>query len=377
MVADTAGIAHAGGGNDDLGGLVVVESPGLLGGLGEGEAREGEQVFAPLNDGDGVVVQVALQVTGVNLGSFGGQRGVHIDLKAGQRLDQTVPLDLPQVIQQLLGPPHSEGGDNDVAPLGEDLVNQGGQGPGVALRGLVVPVAVGGLHHHIVGGVHKGGVPDNGLGLVAQVAGKDDFSGHPVLGGPELQNGGAQQVARVVKADLYPLAQVKAPAVLHRLQHVDGLLGVHQGIQRFHRGQAGTLALLVVPLGVPLLDVGGVPQHHRHELRGETGGEDAAVKALLHQQGQPAGVVNVGMGDQNVVDVIGGKIQGVVVVLILALLQPTVNEDFLAVDLQAVTAACYRMGGAEKCQFHGAASLCRKWLSLLYTIPREKATGNC
>ena len=114
MVADTAGVAHAGGGDDNLGGLVVVEGPGFLGGLGEGEAREGEQVLAPLDDGDGVVVQVALQVAGVNLGGLGGQGGVHIDLEAGQRLDQAVPLDLPQVVQQLLGAAYGEGGDDDV-----------------------------------------------------------------------------------------------------------------------------------------------------------------------------------------------------------------------------------------------------------------------
>ncbi len=108
MVADAAGVAHAGGGDDDFGRFVVVESPGLLGGLGEGEAREGEQVFPPLNDGDGLLVQIALQVAGINLGGLGGQRGIHIHLEAGQGLYQPVPLDLPQIVQQLLGAAHGE-----------------------------------------------------------------------------------------------------------------------------------------------------------------------------------------------------------------------------------------------------------------------------
>ena len=75
MVADSPRVAHTGGGDNHLGGPVLVQGPGLLGGLGEGEAGEGEQVVAPLDDGDGVVVQIALQVARVNLGSLGGQGG--------------------------------------------------------------------------------------------------------------------------------------------------------------------------------------------------------------------------------------------------------------------------------------------------------------
>ena len=36
VVADASGVAHAGGGDDNFGRLVVVQRPGLLGGLGEG-----------------------------------------------------------------------------------------------------------------------------------------------------------------------------------------------------------------------------------------------------------------------------------------------------------------------------------------------------
>jgi len=35
VVADAAGVAHAGGGNDDAGGLVLIEGPGFLAGLGD------------------------------------------------------------------------------------------------------------------------------------------------------------------------------------------------------------------------------------------------------------------------------------------------------------------------------------------------------
>ena len=111
-----------------------------------------------------------------------------------------------------------------------------------------------------------------------------------------------------------------------------------------------------MPLGVSLLDMGGVPEHDAHKLSGQASGEDAAVEALLHQKGQAAGVVDVGVGDEHIVDVIGSEVQLVLIVLILTLLQAAVDENLLAVDLQAVTAAGDRVGGAEKCQFHGIAS---------------------
>ena len=59
VVADAARVTHARGGDDDLGGGVQVQGLGLLGGLDQGEPREGEQVLAPLEHGDGLLVQIA------------------------------------------------------------------------------------------------------------------------------------------------------------------------------------------------------------------------------------------------------------------------------------------------------------------------------
>ena len=67
-------------------------------------------------------------------------------------------------------------------------------------------------------------------------------------------------------------------------------------------GRAGTGSLAVFPLGVGLLDVGGVQQHDVHEVRCETGGEDLAMEALFEEHGYPAGVVDVGVGDEDIVD---------------------------------------------------------------------------
>ena len=72
MVADAARVAHAGGGQDDLGGLVGVQGFRFFGGLGEGQAGEGEQVAAALQHGDGLLVQIAVEVPGVDAGGLGG-----------------------------------------------------------------------------------------------------------------------------------------------------------------------------------------------------------------------------------------------------------------------------------------------------------------
>ena len=163
VVADPAGIAHSRGGDDDLGAFVHIQSLGLVGGLYQSQAGEGEQIFSPLEDSDGLLIQIAPQVTGVDPGCLCRQGAVHTDLEGGEALHQALVLDLPQEIEQLLGAAHSKGGDDDVAAPGEGVVDELGQGLHIALRDLVVPVAVGGLHHHIVCLFQKLRIADDGL----------------------------------------------------------------------------------------------------------------------------------------------------------------------------------------------------------------------
>ena len=85
--------------------------------------------------------------------------------------------------------------------------------------------------------------------------------------------------------------------------------------------------------------MGGILQHDIHEVGRHAGGEDAALKSLLYQHGHPAGVVNVGMGDEYEVDAAGMEGQRAVVDLVPSLLQAAVNEDLPAVDFQTVAAA--------------------------------------
>ena len=81
-------------------------------------------------------------------------------------------------------------------------------------------------------------------------------------------------------------------------------------------------------------------------------GEDAALKALLHQHGDPAGMVDMGVGDEHEVDAAGMEGQGFVVYLVPSLLQAAVDQDVFAVDLQTVTAAGHALVSAVKAQLH-------------------------
>ena len=266
-------------------------------------------------------------------------------------------FDFPDEVQQLLGPAHGEGGDDDVAAPGHSLVDDPGQLVGVAPALRVVPVAVGGFHHHVVrpGQLHR--VPDDGLVDVADVPGEDDALFHAVFPQVHGHEGGAQQVPRVGELNVHAFAQVDELAVLTDDQEVLHPLRVLHGVEGLGPGRSGALALAVFPLCVLLLNVGGVQQHDLQQLGGEAGGEDAALEALLDEHGNPAGVVDVGVGDQDVVDGVGGKGEFAVGNLVPALLEAAVDENTGVVDLQTVAASGDALVRAVKAELHNGVLL--------------------
>ena len=134
-------------------------------------------------------------------------------------------------------------------------------------------------------------------------------------------------------------------------------VGILDGVNRLHRGQARAHVLPVGVLRVGLLDIGAVDEHDLHQPGGEPGGPDLAGKALAHQQGNPAGVVDMGVGDQDIVDGFRFKGQVLIANVVPALLQAAVDQNALSVDLQAVAAAGNALVRAEKAEFHGRSLL--------------------
>ena len=200
------------------------------------------------------------------------------------------------------------------------------------------------------------GIPDNRLVHVADVTGKDNGAGFSVFRNGQLHAGRAQQVARVDALHLHTLAQIHLLAVFaggDEFLHPQGIL---HGVKRLHHRPAGPEVLAVFILRVGLLDMGRVLEHDVHKLGGEAGGENAALEALLYQQGNAAGVVDVGVGHQDIVNIACMEGQAAVIHLVPALLQAAVDEDLLAVYLQAMAAAGNALVSAEKMQFHSGRS---------------------
>jgi DNA-binding response OmpR family regulator len=75
-------------------------------------------------------------------------------------------------------------------------------------------------------------------------------------------------------------------------------LGIGHVVERLHH----SLAAPRQEPGVLFLDAGRIGQHDRAEIAGGRGGPDRAVEAVAHQQRQPAGMVNVGMTEDDPVD---------------------------------------------------------------------------
>ena len=301
---------------------------------------------AVLHQLQSLLVQIAPQVAAEDGGGLLGQGTVHIHGEIRHGGHQALILDLPDEIQQLLGAAHGKGGDHHVAALAQGLVDDLGQLAGIAPHLGVVAVTVGALHDHIVRPGEKLGIPDDGLVHVADIAGEHDGFRLASLGEGQADGGGAQQVARVDEHGVHPVAQVNGLVIFAGVDKLRHPLGVGHGIQ-------GLLpaVLAVFILGVALLDVGGVLEHDAHELSREPGGENAALEAVFDEHGHPAGVVDVGVGDEHIVDAARGKGQGAVVHLIPALLQSAVDEDALAAYLQ--TMAADALVSAEKTQLHG------------------------
>ena len=294
-----------------------------------------------------------MEVAGEDAGGLPGQGGVHADLKVGGVGGQVLLFNLPDKVEQLLGAAHGKGGNHHVAPAAQGAVDDVRQLLFVLPIALVEPVAVGALREDVVCLLDVLGIPDNGLVVVADVAGKDDLPGLAPLGKPDFRTGGAQQMPGVGETKAGGAGKdVQLLAVLAGDQLLQGQLRILHSVQRLHRRAAGPLALLVLPLGVALLDVGRVPQHDGQQLGGEPGAVDGTVKALLDQQRQAAGVVNVSVGHHNGVDIPGRKVQTAVVLLVPPLLKSAVHQNPLSAALHAVTAAGDRLGRAEKGQFH-------------------------
>ena len=258
MVADAPRIAHAGGGDNDLGRLVHVQQLGLVHRLRQVQAGEVEHVGAVLHQRQRVVVQIAPQVAAENGGGLLRQRAVHIHGEILHGGDKPLVLDLPDEVQQLLRSAHGEGGDDHVAALAQRLVDDLRQLIGVAPHLGVVAVAVGGLRQHIVGAGEKLRVADDRLIHVADIAGEHDGALLVPLPADEPDAGAAQQMSGVDELRRYAVHHRHVLLVFAGLDELADAQGVGHGVDRLYLRAAGALVLAVLILRVLLLNMSGV-----------------------------------------------------------------------------------------------------------------------
>ena len=138
-----------------------------------------------------------------------------------------------------------------------------------------------------------GRVLDERLMGVADVAREnDDLRRAARLRNAQRDGRAAQQVPHIGKAHLdfagWPVEQ-RLPRLIgagHKLLH--DVLRVLDGVVRLDHLGAAAHGLAVFPLGLLLLNVGGVLKHNVQQVRRQPCGDDAALKTVLDEHGNAA-----------------------------------------------------------------------------------------
>ena len=196
-----------------------------------------------------------------------------------------------------------------------------------------VPVC--GLHHDHISLVYVVRILDDGLVQVSDVSGEDDLARRPLFFQKHLYACRSEKMPCVGEPDMKMLGQCQHPVVFHRLEVVHRLIHILLCIQRVHITLSTTSVLPAFPFGLALLDVGRVQKHDRAQLHRGTGRIDRSGKPLLDKLRQPAGMVDVRMGQQD--EVYRGRAEREgrpAILLVLALAHAAVDKYAVVPALQ-------------------------------------------
>ena len=197
-----------------------------------------------------------------------------------------------------------------------------------------------------------------GLVRVAHVAAEDHLALRIALAQPQFDGRGAEQVADVRKAYLHAFEHGQALAIAAGAQKAERALGVLEVVDRLHGRSAGALGLARLPLRVRDLYVGAVAQHDLQKVASLLRGVDGAAEAALVEQRQVAGMVDVGVRDEDAEQRLGPHGKGLVFKAVRALFHAAIDEEGAIVDGKQCLAAGDFMGGAEKFHAHRFTLLC-------------------
>ncbi len=214
-------------------------------------------------------------------------------------------LAVMQVVEQFLGPFQGEGRDDDVAATPHGGVDGVVELLDGGLQLFVPAIAVSAFHDHHVDGWRRCRIAQDRPGAQAQVAGKE----YAPLFVPfvELQHdaGRAENVPGVDEGGLDPRCQWYGLAVArHPTEALQGVESIEEGIERLYLSiRLAAFPGAAVPIaGLFLLQSGCVEHDQSGQFAAGGGGDDLSAKAAIDQQRNAPAMVEVGMGQQQVVD---------------------------------------------------------------------------
>ena len=333
---------------------------------------EHQRVNARVHQLHGLFIKTVPHIHGKDLRRLDGQRTVQIHLKIPVFRQEILLFDLTDEIKHLLGPAHGKGWNDHIAAPVKGLFDDPCKLTDIIrLLRRVDPVAVGGLHHHIIRCRRIARILNDRLVDISHISGKYQLLRHIPLGRPHFDAGRAEQMSHVREADINPLADADPLPVLTGHQQTDGIQGVLHHVHRLILRFPCTPALPVAPLRLKLLDVRAVAEHDIAQIRGGKCGKDLSFESFFRKSGEHAGMINMGMGQKYVIHFRGRDRKPRVLIEIRPLLHAAVDQDILSSRLKEMTAARHFMGCSYKCQFHNVTCLfcIRPVLIVSYGLP--------
>ena len=122
------------------------------------------------------------------------------------------------------------------------------------------------------------------------------------LASPYLYGCRSQQMPHIRKTQGQVIIEFEFLPVSHPFKMLQHIFGILHGIKGLHLGAACTARLSVLPLGLHLLYVGAVLQHDIAQVNGCIGGYHPAPEPPCINPGQHARMVDMGMGQEYIVD---------------------------------------------------------------------------
>ena len=214
------------------------------------------------------------------------------------------------------------------------------------------PVSICRFDDHIIRLLRIGRFPEDRLVLVSYVAGEYDLALFLSFRHPDLNTGRPQQMPHIRKTDIDPFTELDPLSITAGPEQLDRIQRVLHHINRLIFRIAGTLALSVAPLCLKFLDVGAVAKHDITQVRCSKGAYHLALEAFLHQLRDHARMVDMGMGQQHIIDLILRDRKPGILIQVDPLFHTAVHQNVLPCRLQQMTASCHLMGSPNKCQFH-------------------------